>query len=79
MFRFICLDGYLDQVTDSETYKKKKNELFEEKFKIVEYNQGFASLAARRAEQAYAGFRRIPKSGPEKTRTSDLFDVNEAL
>ena len=30
------LDSYLDQVIDSEIYKKKKNELFEEKLKINE-------------------------------------------
>ncbi len=32
----ILLDSYLDQVIDSETYKQKKNELFEEKIKITE-------------------------------------------
>ncbi len=30
------LDSFLDQVIDNETYKKKKNELFEEKLKINE-------------------------------------------
>ena len=30
----LLLDGYLDQVIDPETYKIKKNELFEEKLKI---------------------------------------------
>ena len=30
------LDSFLDQVIDSEIYKKKKNELFEEKLKITE-------------------------------------------
>ncbi len=32
----ILLDSFLDQVIDNETYKKKKNELFEEKLKITE-------------------------------------------
>ena len=32
----LLLDSYLDQVIDSETYKIKKNELFEEKLKINE-------------------------------------------
>ena len=30
------LNGYLDSVIDSETYKEKKNELFEEKLKLEE-------------------------------------------
>ena len=30
------LDSFLDQIIDSEIYKKKKNELFEEKLKITE-------------------------------------------
>jgi DNA invertase Pin-like site-specific DNA recombinase len=33
------LDTYLDQVLDTETYKAKKNELFEEKLKLQEENQ----------------------------------------
>ena len=32
----ILLDGYLDQVIDPETYKNKKNEIFEQKLKIQE-------------------------------------------
>ena len=32
----ILLDGYLDQVINSETYKLKKNELFENKLKLQE-------------------------------------------
>ncbi len=32
----ILLDSFLDQIIDNETYKKKKNELFEEKLKITE-------------------------------------------
>ena len=32
----ILLDSFLDQVIDNETYRKKKNELFEEKLKIAE-------------------------------------------
>ena len=32
----ILLDSFLDQVIDNETYKKKKNEFFEEKLKISE-------------------------------------------
>ena len=30
------LNGYLDQIIDSETYKQKKNEIFDEKLKIQE-------------------------------------------
>ncbi len=32
----ILLDSFLDQVVDPETYKKKKNELFEQKLKLQE-------------------------------------------
>lgn len=32
----ILLDSYLDQVIDSETYKQKKNEIFENKLKLQE-------------------------------------------
>ena len=44
------LDSFLDQIIDSEIYKKKKNELFEEKLKITEEIEKIRDNGSNRLE-----------------------------